>query len=716
MVQDWLVVIRIYHFKAVQDYAAGSKDDEYREYACNAAATFTVSLIKTFELEDNSLLYEHTKESREIASGFIRDRSKPYFTFSICLADSYPLLKAQKYSNKYNDLAALIPNDANPYFALHAIGGAGKTQILKLVFQLFLEKSMYIIYLDLKRYSANRSKDVYSNSDEMFNEVLLYSAPRRTIKELKTLVKNKCTVIIDGLDEIPINEREQLLQFFKKLNSEGKIYIIASQRLGNYEYLRDFKHVTVERLDELQVKQLFDDKLENGAYDNLNPQLKEIYRRPFFADLAIKSKKTYSNNIIESEIFSEFFRQQLNLSDGNLTEISIFVLNNINKDGILKFQDFKNSINRNIFNKLLESDVLNEYSFIHELWKDYFVSFYMARTPDIWTDATFDKVTSYASSLESICLAIEQINDTPLKTNFLQKIYDWNYRAAFICMAHLELQIGSEALSTYIKIAILASTAEKRFDRIERTRTKAQDSLNEYDDLLAKRYLACTSRKDLVQLIEDMHSGEGEDWFKQWKSAFIMQENVKIPNDMLNWIVNGKPLVGWAIANAARRAKLDNDQQQCIIDTYNKLQDDEQKNIRWRIVHILGWSDPVNENSDFLILALKEDSYHWVKYGAARALIELASKGNDLLRKRVTKDLHSALRYLKDNEYNSRMLNEIIEEIIESCFIDSPNQGWKKVMESFLEGILDLASSDNRPHLEKRINDFKNIYKEDISA
>src|SRR5205823_6553944 len=56
--------------------------------------------------------------------------------------------------------------------------------------------------------------------------------------------------------------------------------------------------------------------------------------------------------------------------------------------------------------------------------------------------------------------------------------------------------------------------------------------------------------------------------------------------------------------------------------------------VRWRVVHALG-AIPKYQAVQTLLRILDEDADEWVRFGAARSLVEVAASGSSTVRRRV---------------------------------------------------------------------------------
>lgn len=455
------------------------------------------------------------------------------------------------------------------------------------------------------------------------------------------------------------------------------------------------------------METVFDSQFGVRSFEQLNGSLKRIYTRPFFLSLALKCRLKFAGQSVWSGIFEEFFLTQLGMTDGQLDSIAEATLKAFDSDGSFDLAGFKERANGEIYQLLLGAEVLasDGSGFEHHLWRDYLVSRYLAQNKNEWKDTVFDAITTFASSLESLSLAVEQLRDRALKDEFLKAIYDWNYVAAANCIADFrEDDPDSRQLSLGIRSAILAAIAEKRFDKVERTRQRANDILREHRYEFARPFIEAQTPDCLRQHVATLTGPEN--WFKKWKALFTKRSGQELTVEEIALVTSDDSLIGWTVANLARRSGLNEEGQGRIREIYRQAGNaDDKKTVRWRAVHVLG-AYPNESNVNLLLDAARHDPYHWVQYGAARGLIEIASQSEEDLRTRVLSDLDEFIRnYDPPNVWIRR---QIRREIVEVAFIRNPQPGWKNVVRPNLTLIVEKeAGTLYQKELRKRVSDFR---------
>jgi nucleoside phosphorylase len=287
--------------KASQDPATREKDipdqkDRWRAYATQAAAAFTVLLIRNFELQNDALILGHTKDSRDVARIFNREAPEPRFSYLVNRSRSYSSLKAGIWDLSRRDPDILIPNDVTPAVVLHGGGGTGKTTILKSLMARLAYEDVSPVFVDLRRWSQAVKGQLMPDKRDLIDEILREgSMPRRTKTEIEQLAKElRLAMLIDGLNEVSRESRTRLLDYFRGLNSDGRCYLLISDRFGPAESLETFAHAEVERLESTFVESVFDTTFGRGSFAALNDRLKKIYSRPFFLSLALRTRRKFS--------------------------------------------------------------------------------------------------------------------------------------------------------------------------------------------------------------------------------------------------------------------------------------------------------------------------------------------------------------------------------------------------------------------------------------
>jgi nucleoside phosphorylase len=693
--------------KACQDPATGAKDaagqkDAWRLYSAEAAARFTVALIARFELPQTSLFVSHMASLPRVVESLTvrRPEAELRFTYSVSLAHSFSSLRNGTFYRIHAPIAVLQPGEGAPALALHGGGGTGKTTILTTLFERAVDDGNCALFVDLKLYSQMKMSEGELTPAEM----LAYgSSPKRTLGELTELARHaELYVFLDGLNEIPREGRTKLVAALLELNREGRCYILAAERLGSSELPSVFERALVDDLEEDQVRQLFDRRFGDTTFDQLPPQLKEIYRRPFFLEFALSKGSNFATQTAISSIFQDFFTTQLRLSDVELDRLAVALVDAYDDQGRYHPEQFLQRIGQ-LAVTLVEAGALHSRGgFIHDLWRDYLAARFVARTPQRHGDALFDLVTVFASSSEPLSLAVEQIPQQPQRDELVKSVYDWNYTVALDCALAFGVAGGVGELSEAVRTAVIGAIADKRFDPVARTRSRAGELLSKDRHGFAARCLEVATRVELVQLVQGVRPDVP--WFISWMDLFTASPDAVLTDVQLDLVSSQDSMVGWAAANAVRRCVVAGDGVPKLRAEYIRRRGQaDGRSVRWRIVHCIGaYPDPLNVG--FLIDAIENDEYMWVRYGASRALVEVAARGNDAVR-------HAALEGLRGfvatfSTPSLWMHRQIASEILEASFFDGAEGNWKDVITPILEMTVQGVDSVYRPILVRRLAQF----------
>ncbi len=97
---------------------------------------------------------------------------------------------------------------------------------------------------------------------------------------------------------------------------------------------------------------------------------------------------------------------------------------------------------------------------------------------------------------------------------------------------------------------------------------------------------------------------------------------------------------------------------------------------------------PSKDNVSLLVHALNNDKYHWVKYGAARALVEISSNCGQKLKKHVLAELEDSVKQIRTHDIRIGRL--IAKEIRQTVFISNAKPNWKESVNPLLKHLRDL--------------------------
>jgi hypothetical protein len=638
---------------------------------------------------------EFRQETSNVAKILRQDLPRLQYQYTIGFADNYSMLKNPEFRINKLKIDKLMPDDINRGIVLHGGGGTGKTTILKRLYIKAVRKKMIPIWLNLKDYINNKSIVAMSKN---INDILQSTCPQITQQELKNLIQTeKIVIFIDSFSEVSNEIREIIAQYIQVLISTKHCYALIADRLTTSWDYGNFKHAKVNYLDKTTIQSEFINA-QLGNYDQLDPSLQEIYKNPFFLNLAIQTRNVYHNSRVKSSIFNEFF--QYSLSYVNVDDLAKITFESICNNGKCDYEYINNKINYVDIEKLKAAEVLNAKSFQHHLWVDYLVSRYLSQHSQQWNNPSFDKATLYSSAtIESLMMTIEQLNTNQTDT-FIKCIFDWNLTVAVQCVSEL-CNLHSNLLTRDISFAIIANTVEKRYDAIERTRNRACKNIKIYEQLDAwKPFIALDTQDKLFRYINTLCSDSN--WFNKWKQLFT--NNCRDFQFDVSLIKDKDPLIGWTVANLVRRRSISELEQDKIRQIFKNCSSLDYDSVRWRAVHCLG-KYPNEKNAALLFDAVINDPYHWVRYGATRALIEIAAKANATMCQEIMATL--PIKLSQATFKSEHMRRQIITEAIEASFIRHPILEWKNIAFEYLQKIVDLEPDPiEKENLQKRINDF----------
>jgi len=456
-------------------------------------------------------------------------------------------------------------------------------------------------------------------------------------------------------------------------------YLLVADRYGTSDDPGGFIHAGVDPLSEDFVRQVFDEKFApEVTFEELESSVKDILKIPFFLDLKIRKAAELELAETKSAMMEAFFLKQLRLQETDLDKVAEATIAICKEYQSQTFDAsrFNEMVREELYRLLHGASVLNEEgtSFEHHLWRDYLCARYLAKNEDEWIDYSFfDAATFTSESLEPLTMVVEQLEKKEIIDEFLRRVYDWNYYAAIDCVR--EAGWSPKALvSDSIRFVLLAAIAEKRFDRVISTAERAWSRLREHEYAEGLPFSQVSSFSELLDHVRSLEAEEP--WFDSWKDLFAKSEEQGMTEEEINLLINTDSIFGWTAANVARRSRLSQVDQRQVRTVYVASACDPQAgSIRWRAVHVLG-AYPSRRNVSVLVSALQKDSYHWVQYGAARALIEIAASAGQKLRKDVLRDLGDTIGQVWSKDIRSGRL--ISKEIGKTVFIKGAGAMWKE--------------------------------------
>jgi hypothetical protein len=431
----------------------------------------------------------------------------------------------------------------------------------------------------------------------------------------------------------------------------------------------------------------------------VSPEEQQLLLTPFFFDWITHAKRADLRS--PAEALREFLRVHGGIDDDVLPKASEAAYRAYarHRSRTFELRPFGSIAGEPVLASLIKAGVLvsdrgGEGHFFHQLQHDYLASHHLATHEALWTDEAFDAVSFGArtgAGVSVLTLVVEQLGDPVAGDRFIRRVYDWNWLSAIQCTAEAAAATPKRCTEE-MEAAIVALVSEKLFDPVPNTRRKAQNSVRRFRSPSALKLISSESLADLIKRLGDI--GSERPWFAQWRMLF----QIKDPGtDVANLITSDDPVIGWTASNVLRRAPVREETRDllgAVLEAHHAATAHDRV-VRWRIVHALGRSSGTRA-VDTLVASMVDDDYLWVRYGAARSLVEVAVNSADpAIREAALSRMTGAAASLPDN---------VRHEAGEALAHDSPPAGWAKLVLPFMKAALDASTDDmDRKRWEERI-------------
>lgn len=631
----------------------------------------------------------------------------PDFEYRVRTASTFEQIRSGAFEHGEQSPDGILPTAVYQNVVLYGGGGAGKTTIAKRLFAKAFDRGQTPVLIDLKRYREEFPGGADDGApDDLVERILTAAAiPRLTTSELYQLSGlGDVVVIVDAANEISSSTLRVLISLCRDLRRNWGVRTFWTNRLSPIEdLLPEPLHAEVQKVPGSVVAARLDEKFGEGHYKGLAPRLQKILQRPFFLDLSLRSAQRFSGDRLWSDVFRSFFRLHRSLTDEELRGLARATLDRLKAGESV--EGLRSSVGAKTWEALVAADVPvigASGDFEHHLWRDYLVSLAVAMDPGCWSPVVFDAATSNGRAVEALSMAVEQLPDAASKARFILRVYDWNWGAALECAS-----VGGESdeparrVPGAMRSAIAAVVAEKRFDAVERTRTRAARILAQYP--FAAPFLAAKTRAHVVGALCDVDfAATSSVWpaAEAWKEVYCSSDGVAARDSMIEDIESNDSLLGWTVANFVRRAAVSHAQLARLTEIYERRRLPDEGGIRWRVVHAVGTS--ATEDVVKLLQKGLGDEYPWVVYGSVRSLMELASKTKGDLRVRSL----AAVRGMVESGGGGRARSEILREIVEVCFIRGAVEGWPVACRDLVEAVRKSVRGEDRGAVSRRIDEF----------
>ena len=519
--------------------------------------------------------------------------------------------------------------------------GSGKSLIVRrLAKSIAGSKRDMPILVNLSKWSSRDSEDAMSrvgDSVSLMNLVLARcSGLDVSILELDvispTLVK---TIIVDGLNEIPASLGNSILRALDDTVTRLiNCRVVVTDRLTRRQITETrWRLGRVEPLSEEAVGKVVA-RAGNSLRRRIQHTGQQLLEWPFF--LAKVLADDTNSGASGTDTLRQFFENRVQLTSDEMDTTAAAAYQAYVGSSSRTFSAllFIARVGDQVFGKLtqagsveLSGDVAR---FTHHLQHDFLAARHVASDVALWRYAGFNTLTFQASSFDAIALAFAQVTN-PQKASFVRRVYDWNPYAIAYALAEDEYREPAD-LEQELELVVLAMLAEKRWDPVIPSAERATDALNLFPRLKAQAFLAADSLEVVIDFVRGLQSEVP--WFVEWQKLFCLPQHVTPDDHAVARLSDDDSIIGWTLANVLRRVTLNNEQLTCVFELGHYLH----SVVRWRAVHVVGCY-PRHESMSLALHLLDRDEDLWVRYGALRSLVEMASKSEGGLRAAVLMEI-----------------------------------------------------------------------------
>jgi nucleoside phosphorylase len=518
-----------------------------------------------------------------------------------------------------------------------APAGAGKSALLRR-----LARDVGVdplpVHVDLKRWApadgdALLELDARAQNREAMDVLLAVEPGDIGIDTVQTVVElQRVFVMVDGLNEVDRPDvADRIIDVLNHyVRSNPGATALVTDRSRAPRYTESWACVWLNPLGEDVVSSQLDSRHGPGTYAARSSEDQPLLALPFFLALAMAGATPELGS--RADALRRFFIEQVGVDEGQLAALSDAALDvyryersrSFAADAMLK------RLGGEVWTKLTAANVISgdgqRRRFEHQLFHDYLSSIaLLAAGAGAWTHELLDAVTFHTNSIDPLTLALAQASGADQGDALLRALEDWNWRVTMRAMAAVETE-GRLAISQPLRIALLANLAEKRFDPVAASARDADGLLGRFPDDVASAMLAAERPGGLASVVAGLPARDPPRWYEEWRTLFMRDQ--QLVRDSVREIAHRDGLHGWTAANVLRRFALSADQDRELRVLYESRLDDQDArsaSIRWRAIHALGRAES-GEVVDLLLAAAANDPYPWARYGAVRALMEIAAR------------------------------------------------------------------------------------------
>lgn len=703
--------VRFLVLRGISDWidASGNQEtrDNWKPYAADAAVAAALGVIAatpaTFTPTERAEMESASELRRRISNQYpVPDTTYP----NVVSGPDGTLLRGDVLATAAQRHGVVLVGE----------GGVGKTAlIVQATVAAAAPLDPFPVLVDLKTWKPAFAEGLSPNPSgadlrPSMDALLRASVQRIGIDLLDTIVvRRDVLVIVDGLNEVPYGEVGSriltLLDEYMRAHPNARV-LVTDRRVSDFYRERNWVTLRLERLATTDVAEIVDDRFEPGTFRGLAATTQSLLRVPYFLDRAMRAGQLAVAS--RAGAMESFLRDHGGLTDEQIDELASIAFGVYEQRHSRTFPAavVEDGLAAELVGRLRDAGVLtsaggNELRFDHQLEHDYLAGRHLAGDIGRWTAEVFDAVTFEASSFDVLGLALERIEGQD-RDGFVRQVYDWNWRGAISAVADVE-QEGEAACSAELRMALLAVTAEKRFDPVSGTRERTNRQLGRFGDAYAQALVAAPSLDALTEVVAGLPACEVP-WFERWRTVFCRMPPTPLTADEVLWLAEADSVIGWTAANTVRRFPFDADRAQQLRELYRAQPEPSQvaRATRWRVVHALGaW--PEAASAALLLDAVDHDEHDWVKYGAVRSLMEMAARTSDAaLRATILDGLRARIGHIP---------REPLSQLAWAARYAGADAGFAAAVRPLLHAALDAQGTEtDRERWQVRIQRFEDYW------
>jgi hypothetical protein len=544
---------------------------------------------------------------------------------------------------------------------LQARGGAGKSVTLLRIADAARARELRVVRVWAVDWT-NQAASAGGPVDPAALLAALSAAAEPRTSQLVFADDDESLLLIDGLNEVQNPYVQQILATVDLLAARyTQLGVIVADRLARRAVdPLSWRLATLTPVPNWQVREIL-----GPAYEEDKASL---FANPFFLERARVDP-------LSAATHRAFFTAQVGVEDASLRQLASAVNRayHQHKDRLIDVGWLQGAVGKAAVDQLVEAGVLQSAGqrsrFGHHLISDFLAALALADNPEQWNRVEFDALTFKASSFDALAMLLDEID--PASADLLvRRVHDWNLYAAAYLIA--EDDARGRRVSANMKAALLAMLAERRFDRIQSTAQQVTDALRLQKSPIAKTLLDARTLDEVIRIVATVKVEES--WFGEWKQLFQRVDG-DARSDDLSLLQQEDGVLGWTAANVLKRLHFGRDS---VADVLALLAS-ESATVRWRAAHVLG-AVPTEDVAEALLDRMRTDDDLWVRYGALRSLIEVATRSATDMRQRIFIELGSVADSIVDTP-------QLAREVERALHVTVPPHGWSEDAGLLLEQL-----------------------------